>query len=427
MQPIHQKALADITWADLEALVAGAAAEGPNLEFKRTLADANGGDDPWIKGQDRIGRPARDELAREIVAFANAYGGLLLLGVDEEKRSGAAQALTPLPRCADLAERLQRAIGDIVDPPMPGFDVRAVPSPEGDGTGIVALRVAASSAAPHGYGEPPQSYVRRGTSATPMTMRDLQAVFWEARSKRERIDHIRARYREDMRSAYRDQLMLVQSPQNTVLADEAGLIVRMTAIAQQPLALTSEALANLVPRSRLAGSAFEDGWWMPFGGGQPLQSWRPRAHGLQGFDEGPSLWTALDDGTVSLIGFSPGLPMPNRMNMHFPGSFVLHAAQVLVMSDWLRREAGRPDIPIELDVELLHDGTAVGAEGTRITAAFTGHVNRSVEIGPLIFASRASAEAVFRELETQIWNGMGFRTPSRAQVDFARWFSPGRR
>lgn len=41
MQPIHQKALADITWADLEGLVAGTAAEGPNLEYKRTLADPN--------------------------------------------------------------------------------------------------------------------------------------------------------------------------------------------------------------------------------------------------------------------------------------------------------------------------------------------------------------------------------------------------
>lgn len=234
MQPIHQKALADIAWADLETLVSGAVAEGPNLEFKRTLSDANGGDDRWITHQDRIGRDAQKELAREIVAFANAYGGLLLLGIDEAA-GGTAQTITPLPRCADLAERLLRAIGDMVDPPMPGFDVRAIPSPQGNEAGVVALRVSASSAAPHGYGEPPQTYVRRVTSATPMTMRDLQSVFWDARTRRERIEAIRSEHRAQLRAWFEDyqQGLLLDRDGERVSISTKGLFVRASAIPQQ--------------------------------------------------------------------------------------------------------------------------------------------------------------------------------------------------
>lgn len=425
MQPIHQKALADITWADLDALVSGAVAEGPSLEFKRTLSDANGGDDRWIRGDDKISRHAKEELAEEIVAFANAYGGLLLLGIDEAA-GGTAQTITPLPRCTDLAERLLRAIGDIVDPPMPGFDVRAIPSPVGDGTGVIALRTSASNVAPHGYGEPPQTYVRRGTSATPMTMRDLQAVFWDARTRRERTDQLRRAARSELAKAFEDPSVLVPSPDNTVLPDE-GMLVRITAIAQHPIGAAAGAAINVVPESRLTASAFGDGWHMPFGGGQPSHSWRPRAHGVQGFDEGPSLWTILDDATVNMVGFSEGRGHLGLKNAHFPGSFALHVAQVMVLSDWLRRAAGRPDIPIELDVEFVHDGSAVGTEGMNVARPFAGHINRSVEIGPILFAQRADAERVYRELEQQIWNGMGFRAAQRARMNFDRWFARSER
>ena len=164
---IHQKAISDLNWADLEQLVADGVPEGPSLDYKRTLSHPDG-EDPWIKGQGKIGRPARDELAREVVAFANAYGGTVLLGVDEGSgNSGIPQRLAPLPNVVDLAERLHRAISDIVDPPMPGFLVVPITAPADDGSGAVALRVSASDAAPHGYGTPPVTYVRRGASACP--------------------------------------------------------------------------------------------------------------------------------------------------------------------------------------------------------------------------------------------------------------------
>jgi hypothetical protein len=45
------------------------------VEFKRELPDERGRPDPWTAGRD-FTNYARDRLFREIVAFANAQGGL---------------------------------------------------------------------------------------------------------------------------------------------------------------------------------------------------------------------------------------------------------------------------------------------------------------------------------------------------------------
>lgn len=413
---IHQKALADITWTDLEALVRDGVPEGPSLDYKRTLSHPDG-DDPWIRGQGRIGRPARDELAIAVVAFANAYGGTVLLGVDEGTgNTGIPERLSPLPRAADLAERLHRAISDVIDPPMPGFLVVPILEPEGEGGGVIALRVAASDAAPHGVGSPPNAYVRRGASATPMTMRDIQSVFWDARTRRERIDAIRARESAALALGMGSGSALQALAANLVV-DPDGLLARCTAIAHHPLMLPLEALRDTLPEIRLTASAFGSGWALPFGGGHPPFGWRPRAHGFQAIDDGPSLWTVLQDGTISVIGVSPGDSRGQATQLQFPGTFAQHAAQIVVMADWLRREAGRPDIPVEIDIEFLNSGEARGYDGQGL-----GHVNPAVEIGPVLLTNRSGAESTFRELEQQIWNGFGLTHVDRARVNFKKWF-----
>ena len=62
--------------------MAEAVQEDGEIEFKETLP-ARDGRDAWLDGGNRIGDRARNKILEEVIAFANAYGGTLLLGISE--------------------------------------------------------------------------------------------------------------------------------------------------------------------------------------------------------------------------------------------------------------------------------------------------------------------------------------------------------
>ena len=72
-----------MTWSDFEDVVARSLEEDQTLEFKEALKVKDGGVDPWQSGGDKISAHARDALAEELVAFANAYGGVVIVGMEE--------------------------------------------------------------------------------------------------------------------------------------------------------------------------------------------------------------------------------------------------------------------------------------------------------------------------------------------------------
>jgi predicted HTH transcriptional regulator len=72
----------ELTSEDIDRLISEQVQEGSQVELKRTL-QSNDGDDPWVSGQNEVGTRARNKLVEEVIAFANAYGGWLFLGVDE--------------------------------------------------------------------------------------------------------------------------------------------------------------------------------------------------------------------------------------------------------------------------------------------------------------------------------------------------------
>ena len=83
LRRILEAPIADLTFADIEALIREEAQEGHRLELKHGLQANTGQVDPWMAGGRRFGGPARDGLAKEVVALANAYGGAVIVGVDE--------------------------------------------------------------------------------------------------------------------------------------------------------------------------------------------------------------------------------------------------------------------------------------------------------------------------------------------------------
>ena len=85
---ISKKAIGEITWADVELLVTQRAEESATLEFKsgEIYSHREG------KSDRSIANEARDTIAKEVAALANAYGGLIIIGVAESR---------DVPRCAD--------------------------------------------------------------------------------------------------------------------------------------------------------------------------------------------------------------------------------------------------------------------------------------------------------------------------------------
>ena len=157
---------------DIEALLAAKVPEGGRLEFKRELSARKGKKDSWATDK-KLSDAAKKQILHEVVAFANAYGGMLLLGLAEtESNPPVADRVVPMPHCADLAERWRLVFRDSVEPPVPQLQIHAVPT-DGD-AGVVVFQVGRSPMAPHRVKPTLECPIRRADRCENMTMREIQ-------------------------------------------------------------------------------------------------------------------------------------------------------------------------------------------------------------------------------------------------------------
>ena len=96
------------------------------LEFKRVLT----------AGQ-KVKSPARNDVADELAAMANARGGLLVLGVDDKTRDVVG---VPLDRLEAVQSWLQEVCNDAIEPPITPL-ITAVELPGSDGSLVAAVCV----------------------------------------------------------------------------------------------------------------------------------------------------------------------------------------------------------------------------------------------------------------------------------------------
>ena len=158
----------------IQELIDSEVPEGQQIELKESLrTKSDGTPDRWLTHGDGIGDRARDQILEEAVAFANAYGGALVLGIAESETSpSVAASISPIPRCAGLAERLKLVFRDCVDPEIPRIDIYAVPI-QGD-DGVVIIRTGRSRMAPHRVKPTRKCPIRRADRCEEMTMREIQ-------------------------------------------------------------------------------------------------------------------------------------------------------------------------------------------------------------------------------------------------------------
>lgn len=217
-------ALSSLSAADLNRLVSDGIPEGTQVDYKEDLSEKSGGPSAWRRGEGTISDRAKRELARMVVGFANAEGGTVIVGIREsENRPSRPMEIVPLPAVADLADRLRRALIDLIDPKPDRLDVFGVVT-EGN-TGAVVMRTPPSLNAPHrvsmkdGFGV----YVRRGDQTVEATMREVHDIVLRRESGVERFE----RTFHEARKAFEAQMAAFRAGPINPAEDEASINSRL--------------------------------------------------------------------------------------------------------------------------------------------------------------------------------------------------------
>lgn len=418
--------IAELVFEDVEALIRDEVEEGPRFELKRELPTNDRQGDPWIRGAKSFANPARDGLAKEVVALANAYGGVIVVGVDETedhpKRACGPEPLL-IPRIAECVERMQQALDSIIDPPLAILEVRGIEKPDTDGAGVLVIRVGPSTRAPHGHGKPPLAYMRRGSRSEPMTMRDLQSVLFETRTRGERVRALLEERRKALTT------LVEKGPESVVLAHgdqpfrgRRALYFRCTLVAAENLQVRADELSRnawlIRPHQPQVGIP-------AFGGGIFHYGWYPRLGGIESIDRDSrhsSCWFVGDQGIVDTYGFLT-LDTYRDINDAFPPAlFPPIAIQVLGLGERLRRAAGRPEVELVLECEFINPSTATAIHGDG--RAFDTGVQipeGSLRIGPFSLGNIDDFQAVYAEIERSIWNALGLSVGERIAFPMQQW------
>ena len=132
--------LSEVVPSQIQAIIDDEAAETLDFELKGQLPAKKGGNQPLINGG-KLGDEAKDELAAEVIAFANTIGGTLIVGIGEETETKRAKPpILPIPRCKEAAARLHQAISDRIEPKLPVFECEGVVTEEDDTSGVIIMR-----------------------------------------------------------------------------------------------------------------------------------------------------------------------------------------------------------------------------------------------------------------------------------------------
>lgn len=156
---LRERPLVQTTAADLETLI-NSATEGQYLDFKDRMYERT--DD------------GKHELAKDVSALANAYGGDLVVGIDEE--DGRAARLVPLKGAGKAVEWLLQVCVALIEERIAGLDAHAIPVDDGQ---VIVVRVPASLRGPHMVRRGRQTYFYRrfGQENLPMSLPDLREAF----------------------------------------------------------------------------------------------------------------------------------------------------------------------------------------------------------------------------------------------------------
>ena len=370
---------------DIQELIDSAVPEGEQIEFKRSLPTEDGSTDPWECGADRIGRSAKKKIVEEAVAFANAYGGALVLGIresEDEAKPGIAEEITAIPRCADLAKRLNLVFRDWVDPQIPRIDIFPVPVKGDDG--VVIIRTGRSRMAPHRVKPTRKCPIRRADRCEELTMREIQDLTINTARGLERLDRRLA----ERSARFQREFKCLSDREN-------GFGIRMTA-----LPVADEIRIDRVFHGTSLIEEFNEPWRAVLDiQGRPIDRypgivpivWRPMVSAARADSH---LGTSSADRNVYMevhcdglveVGYVSG---PWSVDPNEIGSIYLAIslpidmlANLIVQSHCTRNQSGAPMIEYAIEVEICAKRQVVLMASTYATSPL-GSVNAGSELFP---------------------------------------------
>ena len=358
MISVLSKPLDQIGIGDLQELIDSEVPEGEQIEFKQSLqTKGDGKPDGWLSGARKIGPRAKNRILEEAVAFANAYGGALVLGIresEDEDKPRVAEEITAIPRCAELAERLNHVFRDRVEPQIPRIEIFAVQT-EADGGGVVIIRTNRSRMAPHRVTEMLKCPIRRSDRCEEMTMREIQDLTLNLSRGLERLE----RRLEERSERFQQEFKCLSDPEN-------AFGIRMSA-----MPVTDEIRIDRVFHQNSVLKRFNEPWRTVVDGqGNPLEDgfaivpifWRPMVRAARADSHSETSDANHDhkiymeihcDGLVE-IGYAsvPWFSNPNEMKrIYLALSLPIDMlANLIVQSNCMRNQAGSSSVEYAIEI-----------------------------------------------------------------------------
>jgi hypothetical protein len=410
--PAIRKPLGEISKDDLEAICHDEWLEDELIDFKETIPHKEGaGRDPWRDGR-KIKDHGRDQLLATAVAFANSYGGDLVIGIrDGNGQPGKAEKIVPIPSCEEAADRIAQMARACIDPHSPGLKIRGIPT-EADGSGVIIVRSPRSRNAPHRLTTTRECYHRVRHETVPMTMRQIQDLtFAVARG----LDAVEKRLSE-LRASFQRWAQI-----GRMSAERKTYGLRVTCVpSSRECALDRVHNVDEVrPRHRVVRVEIRPGHVYEFNIPFAVHNWQPVLRGTQAEGSGTEHRARIQlfcDGVVSyesasdvpVIGDEEGR---GRRQTHilFPEWLFSMVVNAFEAANRFREFAGATVVEYAVEVEIVasHDLPVVrlGRNNYYDTAG-------TITVGPHVFplyvlGAKDTWEEMLKLMWRDFWNSIG--------------------
>lgn len=200
------KNIKDFTESDLTEMVREEETESLEIEFKSQMYGAN--------------HEGKKEMLKDISAMANAYGGLILIGINEKDH--CASSVVAISNGIDHQSTILKSCRSSLDQLIDGLEVHPIPVEKG--LHVLAVVIPDSHNKPHAvdFQGHFRCYRRVGTDNLPMSMQEVREMILLDTSLREKSDEFFYARRKQLCDKYGDAPNLVVSFLPKVL-QEPGL------------------------------------------------------------------------------------------------------------------------------------------------------------------------------------------------------------